>query len=97
MKILEDKRFGEGQGPAQEVVYPAQFHFRVIAEAAVFVESELVSVLAGYRVTAPLAASRVSGGGRYHAYSVSVEMGSREELDVFDAALKRVSGVRMVL
>jgi putative lipoic acid-binding regulatory protein len=81
----------------QKVAYPAVFHFRVVVEPGALALDELAVVLAGRKVTEPLAASRASAGGRYLAYSVSVEIQSREELDAFDAAVKQVSGVRMVL
>lgn len=97
MNIIDMSGSGEAGDPAREVVYPAEFHFRVIVEVASFAEAELVAVVAGYKETAPLSASRASAAGRYHAYSVSVAFGSQAELHAFDAALKRVPGVRMVL
>ena len=86
-----------GDSASAKVEYPATFHFRVIVEPGAFVESELAAMLAAYKVTEPLAASRASSAGRYQAYSVSVEIQSQDELHAFDAALKQVSGVRMVL
>lgn len=83
----------KAQGPE----YPATFHFRVITEPAVFVEADVAALLEAFKVAAPLTPSRCSSGGRYRAYSVSVEMMSREDLHCFDAALKKVRGVRMVL
>ncbi len=84
-------------GAPQQVEYPATFHFRVIAEAAAGVESGLSAALNAYRVVEPLAASRASSQGRYHAYSVSVEVQTPDDLRALDVALKRVPGVRMVL
>lgn len=86
------------QVQSQEVAYPALFHFRVIVEASVAeVPAALRVALAAYTVAAPLTASRASSGGRYQAYSVSVEIRSRDELHAFDAAIKAVPGVRMLL
>ena len=82
---------------SQELVYPAEFHFRIIADTEFEANSALAEVLAVYKVTAPLAASRSSSAGRYRAYCVSIEMQSQEELHAFDAAVKRVPGVRMLL
>lgn len=81
----------------REVVYPAEFHFRIIVEAQLAVKSRLGSVVAGYSVTSPLTSSRQSSAGRYQAYSLSVLIKSREELNALDAAIKQVPGVRMVL
>ncbi len=84
-------------GAPQQVEYPAIFHFRVIVEASACAEKGLAEVLTVYRVVEPLAASRASSHGRYHAYSVSVELQRPDDLRALDAALKRVPGVRMVL
>lgn len=82
----------------QELVYPAEFSFRIIVEAELpGVEAALGAVLSAYRVTAPLAFSRTSSAGRYRAYGASVELQSPDELRAFDAAVKRVPGVRMLL
>ena len=98
MSLKETNRFGRVPSAVpQEVAYPALFHFRIITEVQSFAEPDLVKLLEAYTVTAPLSASRASSAGRYHAYSVSVEIQSQAELHAFDAALKRVSGVRMVL
>ena len=86
-----------GDSAPTKVEYPAIFHFRVIVEPGAFNRTELDAALAAYKVTAPLAVSRASSAGRYQAYSVSVEIQSQEALHVFDAALKQVPGVRMVL
>ena len=91
-------KHGENRVPiTQQVEYPATFHFRVIAEASADVASGLAAALNAYRVVEPLAASRASSQGRYHAYSVSVELQAPDDLRALDAALKRVPGVRMVL
>jgi putative lipoic acid-binding regulatory protein len=82
---------------AQDLEYPATFHFRVITEPTAFVEAEVSALLEEFKVVAALTPSRGSSGGRYRAYSVSIEMRSREELHRFDVLLKKVRGVRMVL
>ena len=82
----------------QELVYPAEFSFRIIVDAAAIeVEAALCAAVSAYTVTTPLTASRASSAGRYLAYGVSVEIQSQSELHAFDAAVKRVPGVRMLL
>lgn len=81
----------------QGLEYPATFHFRIITEPSVFAKAVVDVVLSTVKVVEPLTLSRGSSGGRYQAYSVSVEMQSREEMHGFDAELKKVRGVRMVL
>lgn len=98
MSISESNRFARTQRAVQDqsVTYPAEFHFRIIVEAAAD-ETALGVMLAAYQVTTPLTASQASSAGRYRAYSVSVEIRSQAELHAFDAAVKQVPGVRMVL
>lgn len=99
MGILETNRFNRPRPAQQEqaVAYPAVFHFRIIMDAAAADAAALSVLLADYRVTVPLEASRASSAGRYQAFSVSVEIQTQAELHTFDAAVKRVPGVRMVL
>ena len=98
MSLLETNRFDRKPASAPEsVAYPAEFHFRIIADVQPSAEAGLCGALAVYKVTAPLAPSQVSSGGRYKAFSVSVEIQSQAELHAFDAAVKRVPGVRMLL
>ena len=85
------------QTPSEEAVYPAEFHFRIIVDAQMEGECLLGPAVAGFKVTAPLTTSRQSATGRYLAYSLSVRIESREELNTFEAAIKRVPGVRMLL
>ena len=98
MSLKETNRFERAPASIpQEVVYPAQFHFRIITEAKGFDEACLVAAVAAYKVTGPLTPSRTSSEGRYRAYSMSIEIQMQTELQEIDVALKRVPGVRMVL
>jgi putative lipoic acid-binding regulatory protein len=81
----------------EELRYPAEFHFSVIVEAASAGEVDVARVLGAYRVTRPLADASRSAAGRYRAWRVSVELGSRSEHASLDRALRQVPGVRMVL
>ncbi|MBO7654504.1 MAG: DUF493 family protein [Kiritimatiellae bacterium] len=81
----------------QAVNYPAEVHFRVIAEPELLELEVLETVVGRYRVTRPLERSNASSGGRYQAYGVSIEVQSGEELRVLDVELKAVKGVRMVI
>lgn len=98
MSLQENNPFNRSRGePPVEVSYPAEFHFRIIAEAQMAAGSKLREAVAGYRVTAPLTASRQSTAGRYEAFSLSVMIQDRDELNELDAAMKKVPGVRLVL
>lgn len=97
MSLQERNRFAPSQAPDAELVYPAEFHFRIIVEVESCVEQRLAMAVTNFRVTAPLAASRHSAGGRYLAYGLSVLVASREEQQALVDAVKGVPGVRMVL
>ena len=84
-------------GHAQELEYPAFFHYRIITDTEVSVEPALTVAIAAYQVTAPLQRSHASTGGRYTAYSVSILMPNRETMEAFDAAARKIPGVRMLL
>jgi putative lipoic acid-binding regulatory protein len=84
-------------GQMKEVEYPALFHFRIITETEAQAEQALIQAVSAYQVKAPVAASHASAAGRYSAFSVSILMQSRLEMETFDATLKKVPGVRMVL
>jgi putative lipoic acid-binding regulatory protein len=83
--------------PAVEVVYPACFHFRIITDTEAQAEQALQQAVTPFDVTAPLVAARASSAGHYTAFSVSIMMRSRQEMETFDAAIKNVPGVRIVL
>jgi len=83
--------------PPKEVKYPALFHFRIITETEAHAEQALIQAVSAYQVKAPVAASHASSAGRYNAFSVSILMQSRLEMEQFDAAVKKVPGVRMVV
>jgi putative lipoic acid-binding regulatory protein len=83
--------------PPKEVEYPALFHFRIITETEAQAEQALIQAISSYQVKTPLAASHASAAGRYSAFSVSILMQSRLEMETFDAMMKKVPGVRMVL
>ena len=78
-------------------LYPAECHFRIIVTETFAGEAALQAVLAGYTVTAPLAASRASQQGRFRSFGVSVRVGGREELVRLDGALRAVEGVKLLL
>jgi putative lipoic acid-binding regulatory protein len=80
-----------------EVEYPACFHFRIITDADAKMEHTLKQAMQPFQVTEPLAPARASSAGRYTAFAVSIMMKSRTEMEAFDAVIKHIPGVRMVL
>ena len=95
--MIKQNIIPQEDGFSQELTYPAQFHFRIIADAGADIVPALEAVVGASEVTAPLKPSRASSGGHYTAYSVSIIMQSREELEAFDVNVKKIPGVRMLL
>jgi putative lipoic acid-binding regulatory protein len=80
-----------------EVEYPALFHFRIITDTDAQAEQSLLQAVKSFQVTDPLVSARASSAGHYTAFAVSITMQSRTEMEAFDAVIKKVPGVRMVL
>lgn len=80
-----------------EVDYPAIFHFRIITDTDAHAEQSLLQAVKPFQVTDPLVPARASSAGRYTAFAVSITMQSRTEMEAFDATIKQVPGVRMLL
>ncbi|MCL1920979.1 MAG: DUF493 domain-containing protein [Kiritimatiellaeota bacterium] len=95
--MIRQKIIQQEDGNARELEYPAQFHFRVITDAVEGMETTLAEAVGTYEVTLPLARARASAGGRYTAYAVSILMRNREEMETFDATIRKIPGVRMLL
>ena len=80
-----------------EVQYPAEFHFGIICESNADV-IEAINVIANeYTITQKLTSSNTSVSGKYQSYSISIIFDSRTEMIRFDAGIKAVPGVRMLL
>ena len=80
-----------------EVEYPACFHFRIITDTEAHAEPSLLLAITPFQVIEPLLPARASSSGRYTAFSVSIMMESRMEMESFDRVIKQVPGVRMLL
>jgi putative lipoic acid-binding regulatory protein len=78
-------------------LYPAVCHFRIIVTAEFPGAEALQPVLAQSEVTAALQPGKVSGGGKFCSWQVSVRVHDRAEMVRLDRELRAVTGVRMVL
>lgn len=78
-------------------VYPAVHHFKVIVDSAAFQEAALHTELANHDVRKPLARGRASSGGKYTTYEVSIHFVDRASHHRFDAAVKAIAGVKILL
>jgi putative lipoic acid-binding regulatory protein len=78
-------------------LYPAEVHFSVVVTGDFAGEAALAEVLAARRVTRPLRAGGISRSQKYRAFSVSVMIPSRDELERLDRELRAVQGVKLLL
>jgi putative lipoic acid-binding regulatory protein len=85
---------GESQ---RMLAYPAEFHFRVICDAAAETADAIACVASEYTVTGELAESQNSRSGKYRSFSISVVFEKTEEMERFDRQIKALPGVRMLL
>ncbi len=80
-----------------EEIYPAECHFRIVAEATSSPEAGIREVLSSHKVTSPLEESNTSSSGRYRSLGVSVKVETREEHFELDRLLREQDGVRLVM
>ena len=80
-----------------ELRFPVVAHHRLIVDAARRDDAAIAAKFAGFELVEPVAESRVSAGGKYVSYSLSVRLKDREEMSRFDAAIASVQGLKMCL
>lgn len=78
-------------------VYPADFHFSIVATQPFDNLEALETVLKDHHVTSPLAPGLSSDKGSYITWRVTVHLESRDALESLTAALRAVPGVKMLL
>ena len=82
---------------SEQMKYPAEFHFRVICEAAFDISGDIHAAAAGHKITRSFAESNNSRSGKYRSFSISVVFKERAEMVRFDQAVKAIPGVRILL
>ena len=84
---------------AAELEYPVKWTFRIIAyaEKSASVADEVQKIMARCKVIQPFALTSKSKEGTYQTMTFSAEIGSHTEMEILDAALKAIDGVKVVL
>lgn len=80
-----------------ELKFPVVAHHRLIVDATRRNDVATASAFEGFELVEPVAESRVSSGGKYSSYSLSVKLKDREEMARLDAAIAKVPGLKMCL
>ncbi len=89
---MTDDPFGN-----EELQFPLDCQFRIIAENREGMHFVIETILIEQGVTAPLEPQNLSHGGKYQSYLVMVRVESRDHMGRIDAALRNITGVKMVL
>ncbi|HMP89565.1 MAG TPA: DUF493 domain-containing protein [Kiritimatiellia bacterium] len=77
--------------------FPVLVHFKVIGEVSENFRTHLEIALWELGIKETLSAGRVSAGGKYMTFNLSMHVFDRDNLRRIDARLREVEGVRMVL
>lgn len=82
-----------------ELKYPVQWNFRIIAVAAKAdsVFEEVQKVMARCKVVTPLQLAAKSKEGTYQTMTFAAELASHTEMEILDTALKSIDGVKVVI
>jgi len=77
--------------------FPVTVHFKIIGEVSDDLRTHLEIALWELRISDTLHPGRVSAGGKYMTFNLSMTVHSAESLREIDARLRAVNGVKMVL
>jgi len=80
-----------------ELTFPVLVHFKIICEMTENIRAHLEIALWELNIAETLREGRISNGGKYRSYDLSVTVFDRERLRSIDARLRTVQGVRMVM
>ncbi|HMO05723.1 MAG TPA: DUF493 domain-containing protein [Kiritimatiellia bacterium] len=87
----------EPDAPAEQVKFPVVVHFKIIGEVSEDLRTHLEIALWELRIAETLHPGRLSAGGKYMTFNLSMTVQSAESLREIDARLRAVTGVKMVL
>jgi putative lipoic acid-binding regulatory protein len=82
---------------AEQVKFPVVVHFKIIGEVSEDLRTHLEIALWELRIAETLHPGRLSAGGKYMTFNLSMTVHSAESLREIDARLRAVTGVKMVL
>jgi len=81
----------------EKLEFPVLVHFKIIGEVSDNLRAHLEIALWELNISETLSIGRVSSGGKYMTFNLSMHVFDRERLRQIDARLRTVEGVRMVL
>lgn len=81
----------------QEITYPVEVHYRIIAKAELRVDQEVKKTAARLGLSEKLVAGNRSAAGTYRTWNLSVQVESPARMSEIDRRFRAVDGVKMVL
>lgn len=81
----------------EKLEYPVVAHHRVIVKAEAKDPALLQRLFADFELVEPIAEANASSSGKYVSFAVSARFRDAAEMARFDAQLKLVPGLKMVL
>lgn len=82
---------------ADELKFPLECHFRIIALDQPNMHFVIETVLMELGVNVPLEESNSSASGKYKSFKFSLVVDSKETMNKIDQELRNIEGVKMVL
>ena len=81
----------------EELKYPVVAHHRIIVDASMRDDAQTAGLFRDFELTEPVTVGRMSSGGKYVSFGLSVRLADREETARLDERIKLVPGLKMVL
>jgi len=89
---MSDPVFGD-----QQVEFPVEVHFRIVARAETAVTARIHTAADELGVRDLLKPGNASTSGNYHSHQLSLTVESKERMQEIDQTFRAVDGVKMVL
>lgn len=86
-----------GEKDLENLEFPVLVHFKVIGEVSENIRTHLEIALWELGINEALEPGRISSGGKYMTFNLSITIEDRDSLNKIDARLRIVEGVKMVL
>jgi len=80
-----------------ELKFPVVAHHRIIVCAESRDDAAMRRLFADFDLTAPVAETNSSVGGKYVSFGLSIRYADRTDMNRFDERLRLVPGLKMVL
>jgi putative lipoic acid-binding regulatory protein len=81
----------------EEVAFPVEVHFRIVAMATADVTSRIVEAASELGLAEKLQSGNASASGKYQSHQISLVVESHDQMQHIDQTFRSLEGVKMVL